>query len=61
MKKLILKTGTELDFFKRGRMIAKAADLGQPIPEEKIISFEDPADATNLEVMNRSGDTREDD
>ncbi|BCA64641.1 MarR family transcriptional regulator [Fluviibacter phosphoraccumulans] len=48
MKKLILKTGTEQDFFKRGREIAKAADLGQPIPEESIISFEDPADVTKL-------------
>lgn len=48
MKKLILKTGTEQDFFKRGRKIAKAADLGQPIPEETIISFEDPADVTKL-------------
>ena len=48
MKKLILKTGTEQDFFKRGREIAKAADLGQPIPEESIISFEDPADVTAI-------------
>lgn len=48
MKNLILKTGTEKDFFKRGRKIAKAADLGQPIPEETIISFEDPADVTKL-------------
>ena len=48
MKKLILKTGTEQDFFKRGREIAKAADLGRPIPEEAIISFEDPADVTKL-------------
>lgn len=48
MKNLILKTGTEQDFFKRGRKIAKAADLGQPIPEETIISFEDPADVTKL-------------
>ena len=48
MKNMILKTGTEQDFFKRGRMIAKAADLGQPIPEETIISFEDPADVTKL-------------
>ncbi|MGV0953845.1 MAG: MarR family transcriptional regulator [Fluviibacter sp.] len=48
MKNLILKTGTEQDFFKRGRKIAKAADLGQPILEETIISFEDPADVTKL-------------
>ena len=53
MKKLILKTGTEQDFFKRGREIAKAADLGKPIPEESIISFEDPADVTKLSTTAR--------
>lgn len=48
MKKFILKTGAEQGFSKRGREIAKAGDLGQPIPEESIISFEDPADVTKL-------------
>lgn len=47
-KKITLMTATEQDFFKRGREIAKAADLGQPIPEESIISFEDPADVAKL-------------
>ena len=48
MNKLIVKTGTEEDFFRRGRQLAKAADRGEPIPEERIISFEDPADVMKL-------------
>ena len=48
MTKLTIKTGTEEDFFKRGRLLAKAADRGQPLPDERIISFEDPADVMKL-------------
>ena len=29
MTKLTIKTGTEEDFFKRGRQLAKAADRGE--------------------------------
>ena len=46
MKKLVLKLSTELEFFEHGREVAKAVDLGQPIPEKMILSFEDPADLT---------------
>ena len=48
MTKLTIKTGTEEDFFKRGRLLAKAADRGEPLPDERTISFEDPADMMKL-------------
>lgn len=43
-----MKTGTEKDFFKRGRQLAWAADHGEPLPDERTISFEDPADLMKL-------------
>ena len=48
MTRLTIKTGTEEDFFKRGRKLAKAADRGEPLPDERIVSFEDPADLMKL-------------
>ncbi len=48
MTKLTIKTGTEKDFFRRGHQLAKAADRGERLPEERIISFEDPADVMKL-------------
>ena len=48
MTKLTVKTGTEQDFFKRGRQLAKVADRGETLPEERIVSFEDPADLMKL-------------
>lgn len=48
MTKLTIKTGTEDDFFKHGRQLAKAADSGKPLPDERIISFEDPAELMKL-------------
>jgi predicted transcriptional regulator len=48
MTKLTIKTGTEKDFFKRGRQLAKAADRGEQLPEERIVSFEDPAEVMRL-------------
>ena len=53
MPKLTIKTGTEKDFFARGRRLAKAADRGEPIPAERIISFEDPADVMKLITVTR--------
>ena len=41
---LTIKTGTEEDFFERGRRLAKAADRGERLPYERILSFEDPAE-----------------
>lgn len=48
MKKLIVKTGDDADFFKRGRKLAQLADKGQALPEESVISFEDLADVLKL-------------
>ncbi len=48
MSKIIVKTATEQAFFKRGRDLARKADAGLPLAEEKVISFEDPADLLNL-------------
>jgi predicted transcriptional regulator len=48
MTNLTIKTGTEEDFFKRGRQLARAADGGGPLPDERVISFEDPADVMKL-------------
>lgn len=53
MTKVILKTGTEKDFFKRGRQLAKVADNGASLPEERILSFEDPADLLTLMTTSR--------
>ena len=48
MTKLTIKTGTEEGFFKRGRQLARAADRGEQLPDERIVSFEDPADVMKL-------------
>ena len=48
MSKLTIKTGTEDDFFRRGRQLAQVADRGQTLPAESTISFEDPADVVKL-------------
>ena len=44
MKNTIMKTATERDFFERGRRIAKAVDAGRRLPQETVISFEEPGD-----------------
>ena len=48
MTKLIIKTGTEEEFFKRGRQLAKAVNIGELPSAERIISFEDLADIMKL-------------
>jgi predicted transcriptional regulator len=48
MKTLILKTATEVEFFARGRKLAKLADQGKRLAEERVISFEDPATLLKL-------------
>lgn len=46
--KTIITTASEADFFKRGKDLARLADRGQPIPEERIISFEDPVEVGKI-------------
>lgn len=48
MKKVIIKTGTEADFFKRGRKISKALDACKPLSSKLILSFEDPSELISL-------------
>ena len=48
MSKLMINTGTEDDFFQRGRQLARAADSGKALPSESTTSFEDPADVVKL-------------
>ena len=43
MTTLTLMTGTEADFFKRGKKLAKLAGAGKPIQHEIVISFEEPS------------------
>ncbi len=53
MTKLSIKTATEDDFFARGRQLSKTADRGEPLPDERIVSFEDPADLMKLVTVAR--------
>lgn len=46
--KTTIKVASADDFFKRGKEIAKLADQGKRIPQERIISFEDPEDLARL-------------
>ena len=53
MKNVILKAGTELDFFRRGKTLARLADAGEQLPEERTVSFEDPAELLRLLTVSR--------
>ncbi|MCB1887830.1 MAG: MarR family transcriptional regulator [Rhodocyclaceae bacterium] len=53
MTKLTVKTGKEEDFFKRGRQLARAADRGEPLPDVRTISFEDPVELMKLITVTR--------
>lgn len=44
MKKITIGLGDENDFFEHGRRIGKAADAGERIPEEALVTFGDPAE-----------------
>mgnify|MGYP003592522182 CR=1 FL=1 len=53
MTQLTITTGTQEDFFARGRRLAQAADRGQAIAQERVVSFEDPADVVKLITATR--------
>ena len=53
MKNVTLKAGNEQDFFRRGKVLARLADAGQPMPKERTVSFEDPADLLRLLTASR--------
>ena len=44
---------TEEEFFARGQQLARSADHGEPLPEQRILSFEDPEELTKFLVSNR--------
>jgi len=46
--KTVIKVESPEEFFKRGKAIAKLADLGKRIPRERVISFEDPEELARL-------------
>lgn len=46
--KLTITTGTERDFFDRGKELAKKLDRGERVEPECIISFEDPQELLEL-------------
>ncbi len=48
MKLLTIKLMEEETFFDRGRKLAKLADQGAAIPDECVISFEDPSEMLKL-------------
>ena len=53
MKTVTVKSANEQDFFRRGKALARLADAGQPIPEERTVSFEDPSDLLRLLTASR--------
>ena len=53
MKNVTLKAGNEQDFFRRGKVLARLAHAGRPMPEERTVSFEDPADLLRLLTASR--------
>jgi len=53
MKNIILKAGNEQDFFRRGKTLARLADAGKLLPDERTVSFEDPAELLRLLTVSR--------
>lgn len=53
MKNITLKAGTEQEFFRRGKTLARLADAGESLPEERTVSFEDPAELLRLLTVSR--------
>ena len=48
MMKLTIASGNVEDFFRRGRELAGKLDRGEEIPEERLLTFEDPSDILEL-------------
>ena len=51
--KLTITTGTEKDFFERGKKFARKLDRNETVNPECIISFEDPHDLLELVTPTR--------
>lgn len=52
MTHIVVEIGTEEEFFARGQQLALSADRGESLPEERILSFEDPEELTKFLVSN---------
>lgn len=48
MKTVIVKTGSDKDFFSRGKALASLADKQLRLPEEVTISFDEPSELLQL-------------
>lgn len=46
--RLTITTGTERDFFERGKEFARKLDMKESVEPEQIISFEDPQELLEL-------------
>ena len=46
--KTTIKTDSIEGFFKHGREVARLADQEKPIPQERVIAYEDPADLARI-------------
>jgi len=55
MSRTQIGTGTEADFFARGKRLARQADRGERLAETHIVTFEDPAEAVQLLTQARIG------
>lgn len=53
MENVILKAGTAHDFFQRDKTLARLVDMGKPLPEERTVNFEDPAELLRLLTVSR--------
>lgn len=50
---LAITTASTDDFFRRGRQVAQAADMGAPIALERLVSFDDPLEMLKLVTASR--------
>ena len=53
MTHIVVEIGTEEAFFARGQQLARSADRGEPLPEQHVLSFEDPEELKKFLVSNR--------
>lgn len=53
MTHIVVEIGTEEAFFARGQQLARRADRGESLLEQRILSFEDPEELKKFLVSNR--------
>ena len=55
MTKTRIETGTEAEFFARGKRLARQVDRGEPLAETHVVTFDDPAEVAQLLTQARIG------